>query len=79
MDNTSRVERKTTNNSAPIFRSSSHVARRYSSPPSSQQLDFFQRAHERRDANLKKNMVYALECLKRREDLDVQYVGSDEM
>jgi hypothetical protein len=34
------------------------------------QLSFFLRAHERHDANLKKNMEFALNCLRKREELD---------
>ena len=35
-----------------------------------EQLSFFLRAHERHDANLKKNMEFALNCLRKREELD---------
>jgi hypothetical protein len=35
-----------------------------------EQLDFFLKAHERHDQNLKKNMEFALNCLRKREEID---------
>ena len=35
-----------------------------------EQLGFFLRAHERHDTNLKKNMEFALNCLRKREEID---------
>jgi len=38
-----------------------------------EQMNFFMRAHERRDVNLKKNMELVLTSLKKREQLDFEY------
>lgn len=35
-----------------------------------EQLEFFLKAHERHDINLKKNMEFALGCLRKREEID---------
>lgn len=37
------------------------------------QLDFFMKSHERQDVNLKKKMEYALNCLRKREEIDKMY------
>lgn len=34
------------------------------------QLDFFLKSHERQDQNLKKKMEFALNCLRKREEID---------
>ena len=38
-----------------------------------EQLGFFLKAHERHDINLKKNMTFALNCLRKREEIDKMY------
>ncbi len=40
-----------------------------------EQLEFFLKAHERHDLNLKKNMEFALSCLRKREEIDKMYAG----